>query len=44
MGAYIEILKSDARTHKATVITEAIQFTQEESSAFGQFIKNMSLS
>jgi hypothetical protein len=32
--AYIELLKSDMRTQKVAVITEAMQFTDEESSAF----------
>ena len=34
VDAYIELLKSDIRTQKVAVITEAMQFTDEESSAF----------
>ncbi len=34
VDAYIELLKSDMRTQKVAVITEAMQFTDEESSAF----------
>ncbi len=34
LDAYIQLLRSDARTEKAAVITEAMQFTDEESSAF----------
>ena len=34
IDAYIEILKSDARAQKVAVITEAMQLTDEESSAF----------
>jgi hypothetical protein len=34
VDAYIQLLRSDARTQKAAVITEAMQFTDEESSAF----------
>ncbi len=32
--AFIQLLRSDARTQKAVVITEAMQFSNEESSAF----------
>ncbi|MCP4256718.1 MAG: hypothetical protein GY774_04225 [Planctomycetes bacterium] len=32
--AYIELLKSDLRTGKVAIITEALQLTSEESSAF----------
>lgn len=34
VGAYIGLLKSDMRTQKVAVITEALQLTDEESSAF----------
>ncbi len=34
VDAYVELLKSDVRTQKVAVITEAMQFTNEESSAF----------
>ena len=34
VDAYIELLKSDMRTQKVAVITEAMQFTDKESSAF----------
>jgi len=34
LDAYIELLKSDMRTEKVAVITEALQLTSEESSAF----------
>lgn len=34
IDAYIELLRSDARTQKVAVITEAMQFTDEESTAF----------
>ena len=34
VDAYVELLKSDVRTQKVAVITEAMQFTDEESSAF----------
>jgi hypothetical protein len=34
VDAYIQLLRSDARTQKAAVITEAMQFTDEDSSAF----------
>ena len=34
VDAYIQLLRSDARTQKAAVITEAMQFTDEESNAF----------
>ncbi len=34
VDAYIQLLRSDARTQKAVVITEAMQFTDEESTAF----------
>jgi hypothetical protein len=31
---YIELLKSDMRTHKVAIITESLQLTAEEASAF----------
>jgi len=34
LDVYIELLKSDMRTEKVAVITEALQLTSEESSAF----------
>ncbi|MHC4269010.1 MAG: hypothetical protein ACYSTS_11145 [Planctomycetota bacterium] len=34
VDAYIQLLRSDARTQKATVIADAMQFTDKESSAF----------
>ena len=34
VDAYIELLKSDVRTQKVAIISEALQFTDEESSAF----------
>ena len=34
IDAYIELLRSDARTQKVAVITEALQLTDEESTAF----------
>ncbi len=34
VDAYVELLKSDVRTQKVAVITEVMQFTDEESSAF----------
>jgi hypothetical protein len=34
IDAYIELLRSNARTQKVVVITEALQLTDEESTAF----------
>ncbi len=34
VDAYVELLKSDVRTQKVAIITEVMQFTAEESSAF----------
>ncbi len=34
VDAYIELLKSDVRTQKVAIISEALQFTDEESSVF----------
>ena len=34
VDAYVELLKSDVRTQKVAIISKALQFTNEESSAF----------
>ena len=34
VDAYVELLKSDVRTQKVAIISKALQFTYEESSAF----------
>jgi len=43
IDAYIELLRSDVRTAKVAIITKAMQFTKEESSAFWPVQRNYEL-